>query len=262
MVIFDGKKKANEILSELKKEIKKLKVKPGLAVISVSTDSASELFIKNKKKMARKVGIKIFHYQYEARVKEEILLKKIKELNDKKEVNGIIVQLPLVKGLNTDKIINQIDLKKDVDGFRQQSQFSSPLISAIFIALKSIKGGLKNKKILALINSDIFAKTLKDFLKKEKIKISCSQDRKSSKIKSADILITVLGQPSLIQEKMVKNRIALIDAGITVEGKNKIRGDVDRESVSQKASFLTPVPGGIGPLNVALLLKNVYLSSR
>ena len=117
MVIFDGKKKANEILSELKKEIKKLKVKPGLAVISVSTDSASELFIKNKKKMAQEVGIKIFHYQYEAQVKEEVLLKKIKELNDKKEVNGIIVQLPLVKGLNTDKIINQIDLKKDVDGF-------------------------------------------------------------------------------------------------------------------------------------------------
>ena len=262
MVIFDGRKKANEILFELKKEIKKLKVKPGLAVISVSFDPASQLFIKNKKKMAQEVGIKIFHYQYGAQVKEKVLLEKIKKLNNNKEVNGIIVQLPLAKRFNTDKIINQIDFKKDVDGFRQQSQFSSPLILAIFIALKSIKGGLKNKKILALTNSDIFAKTLKDFLKEKKIKISCSQDRKTPKTKSADILITVLGEPGLIQEKMVKNRIALIDAGITVEGKNKIKGDVNQESVSQKASFLTPVPGGIGPLNVALLLNNVYLSCR
>lgn len=262
MRIFNGKKKADKINSELKRKIKKLKAKPGLAVISAGSDPASKLFIRNKKRVAREIGIKVFHYKFRNNVREEAILEKVGELNDNESVSGIIVQLPLPKRLNTNKIISQINLKKDVDGFRKKSDFSSPLISAILIALKSSGKNLKKKRIIALVNSDIFGKALKNLLKKEGIKISYLKSRKSPKIKSADVLITVLGRPSLIKSKMVKEGVVLIDAGITVRGKNRVIGDVDRKSVAEKASFLTPCPGGIGPLNVALLLKNVYLTSK
>lgn len=262
IMIFNGREKANEILSKLKEKIKRLNIKPGLAVISVGSDPASKLFIKNKKKAAQKIGIKIFYYKFKASVKEKALLERIRKLNSNRDVNGIIVQLPLPGRLNTNRIIGQINVKKDVDGFRKKSSFSSPLISAILIALKDSSRNLGKKKVIALVNSDIFGKTLKASLKKKGIKITYLKNRKSSKIKSADILITVLGEPGLIKGKMVKDGVALIDAGITVRGRNRVIGDVDRESVAGKASFLTPVPGGIGPLNVVLLLKNVYLGSR
>lgn len=260
--IFNGKSKAEEILSELKRKIKGSKIKPGLAVISVGSDPASRLFIKNKKKAAQKIEIKVFHYKFKASVKEKAVLERIRKLNADRNVNGIIVQLPLPGKLNTTRVISQISFKKDVDGFRKKSGFSSPLISGILIALKNSSRNLRKGKVIALVNSDIFGKTLEASLKKKGIKITYLKNRKSSKIKSADILITVLGKPGLIKGKMVKDGVALIDAGITVRGKNRVIGDVDRESVTEKASFLTPVPGGIGPLNVALLLKNVYLSSR
>jgi len=262
MRIFDGKRKADEVILRLKRDIKRIKVKPGLAVISVGSDPASRLFVRNKKKAARKIGIKVFHYKFRANIKEKVVLNKIRELNTNGEIHGIIVQLPLPGRLNTNRIVSQVSLEKDVDGFRKKGGFSSPLISAILIALKDSNRSLKNKKIIALVNSDIFGKTLEASLKKEGIKIGYLRSKKSPRIKPADILITVLGRPGFIKGRMIKDGAALIDAGITVRGKNKVIGDVDRKSVADKASFLTPCPGGIGPLNVVLLLKNVYLSSR
>ncbi len=262
MKIFNGKRIAEKILLDLKKRIKKERVKLKLAVISVGQDPASKLFIRNKKWAAKEVGIRVFHYKFKRSSKDEEIIQKIKKLNADSSVNGIIVQLPLPKGFNTNKIIKQVSPGKDVDGFGKMSAFSPVLPSAILIALKRSMKRPRGKKIIALVNSDIFGKTLKLFFKKEGIKISYSKDRKSPRMKSADIIITVLGAPKLIKGEMIKNGVVLIDGGITVTGKNKVVGDVSRKSVAQKASFLTSVPGGIGPLTVALLLKNVYLASK
>ncbi len=188
-------------------------------------------------------------------------------MNGAPSVNGIIVQLPLPKGLNAGEIINRISFGKDVDGFQKKTYFSSPLISAILISLKSSTKNFKSKKITALVNSDIFGKSLRRILSGEKIKINyilrkkISQINLKSKLKLADVIITVCGCPGLVKGSMVKEGVILIDGGIVVYNK-KVMGDVDQRSVRNKASFLTPVPGGIGPLTVALLLKNVYLTEK
>lgn len=237
-------------------------MKPKLAVISVGKDPASELFIRNKKRAAGEVGIKIVHYKFKNSVKEKEIIKTIQDLNNKPSVSGIIVQLPLPKKFNAEEIIKEISSRKDVDGFGKKTYFQSPLISAILIALKASTKNLKSRRISALVNSDIFGKTLKKSLNKEGFKINYLKNRKSPKIKTADILITVLGAPKLMKGKMIKKGVILIDAGITVISKNKVVGDVDRESVKNKTAFLTPVPGGIGPLTIALLLKNVYYATK
>ncbi|MFH1462260.1 MAG: bifunctional 5,10-methylenetetrahydrofolate dehydrogenase/5,10-methenyltetrahydrofolate cyclohydrolase [bacterium] len=264
MKIFNGKKEAEKILLDLKKNIKKLKTSPGLAVILVGQDRASKLFIKNKKRAAKDIGVRVVQYKFKRTAKEKEVIQKIKELNKSRSVSGIIVQLPLPKGFNAKRITGIISPEKDVDGFGKVSLFQPVLPSAISIALEKSGKSLKSKKILALVNSDIFGKTLREFFKQKRIKISYILKRKLFlvNLKSADVVITAVGCPKLIKGNMVKNGAVLIDAGIVVSGRNKIIGDVDRESVAAKLSFLTPVPGGIGPLTVALLLKNVYLAKK
>lgn len=262
MKIFNGKKKAERILSDLKKRIKKQGMKLKLAVISVGKDPASELFIRNKKIAAERIGIEVLHCKFNSKTKEREIIRQIEILNKDKEIKGIIVQLPLPSGLKAGKITGKISLHKDVDGFRKKTNFSSPLISVILIALRDSTKNLKAKKIIALVNSDFFGNVLESSLKKERIKINYLKDRKSSKIKSADVIITVCGSPNFIKGDMIKKGVVLIDAGIVVLKNKKVVGDVDRKSVAGKASFLTPVPGGLGPLTVALLLKNVYYAAK
>jgi len=260
MRIFNGKKIADETLSDLKKKIKKRGFKPKLAVISVGKDLSSELFIRNKKRAAQKIGINVLYYKLKKIEKE--IIERIEKLNSDSSVNGIIVQLPLPKNLNTSKIIGRISSQKDVDGFQKKTPFLSPLISAIQIALKSSTKTLKGKKIVALVRSDFFGRALKFSLAKEKIKIDYLKNKKTSEVRRADIIISICGCPNLIKGDMIKKGAVLIDVGITILKDKKIVGDVDRKSVEKKAGFLTPVPGGLGPITVALLLKNVYLSVK
>lgn len=263
MRIFNGKKAAEKILLRLKEKILKDKIRPVLSVLSVGQDSASELFIRNKKEAAKRIGIKINHYRFKETVSEEEMSQKIEELDNDLAVNGIIVQLPLPKKLNAKKIVGEISPDKDVDGLRKGTHFSSPLISGILTALKDSTKNFKNKKIIALVNSDFFGRVLKSYLKKEAIKINYLKNKKSPAIiKTADIIITVCGCPNLIKGDMIKKGAILIDGGITVLAGIKVVGDVDKKTVAKKARFLTPVPGGLGPLTVALLLKNVYLAKN
>lgn len=262
MKIFDGKKKADKILSDLGKIIKRERKKLKLAVISVADDAASKVFIKNKKKAAEKLGIGILHCRFNSKVKEEKVIECIEALNRDKEITGIIVQLPLPERLNAKKITSKINRKKDIDGFKNNSFFTPPLISAIFLALKDSSKSFKGKKIVVLVNSDFFGNALKVFFRKEKIKIGYLKNRKSFEIKSADIIISVCGCPNYIKGDMIKKGAILIDGGIVVLDDKKIAGDIDRNSVAGKAGFLTPVPGGLGPLTVALLLKNVYYAAK
>jgi len=269
MLIFNGKKEAEKILSDLKKRIAKEKLSPQLAAILVGQDKASELYVKLKIKAAEKIGVKLVLYKFEKGVAEEKIIRKIKDLNDDFSIHGIIVQLPLPGKFRADRIIGAVSLQKDVDGFQKNSRFSPVLPAAIFTALKKGIKTLKNKKTVALVNSDVFGRTLRSFLKKNKItasyilKSEIFRHKLGERTKSADILISVCGIPSLIKSEMIKKGAVLIDAGISYTGQmRKVSGDVDRENVMGKASFLTPVPGGIGPLTVALLLKNVFYAVK
>lgn len=255
MRIFDGKKEAEKILLSLNKKIKG-GAQPKLAVIAVAPDTASKLYIRNKKRAARKVGISVSYFELK---KEEDVIDKIHKLNSDSLVNGIIVQLPLPKNFNTDRIVQSISPKKDVDGFQKKSTFTPVLPAAILIALKRADKNIK--KATALVNSRIFGETLKYFLSKEGIKINYVLKDYIDKLPLVDILITVCGCPGFIRGDMIKKEAVLIDAGITMKN-GKVFGDVDRESVAGKAAYLTPVPGGIGPLTVALLLKNTYIAFK
>lgn len=278
MKIFDGKKNAKEILKDIGAKIKKEKIKPILAVIMVGDNESSKLYVKLKKKAAAKIGIEINEYIFDSQAKEEEIIGKIRELNDDPKTDGIIVQLPLPAIFNTDKIIEAIDPAKDVDGFHPENRrllekgktvLAPVLPMAILLAVKSaLKNESRDKKILALVNSDIFGQTLKVVFKQEELEMdylvrnTCIVLGVEKEVKSADVLIIVCGCPNFIKGDVIKEGAVLIDAGITRFHNGKVVGDVDRESVKEKASFLTPVPGGIGPLTVALLLKNVYLAAK
>lgn len=264
MRIFAGKSRAQKALLGLKKKISQGNIVPALSVISVGKNPASELFIRNKKRAAEGIGMKVNHIRFKETVSEGMIIKEIERLNKDGTVHGIIVQLPLPEKLDTGKIIGRIDPFKDVDGFRKNSRFSSPLISAVLEALKSSVKNTRGKEIVALVNSDFFGESLKRFLGEKRIKIDylLKADVRGPKIKKADIIITVCGCPNLIKGDLVKKGAILIDAGIIVLKNKKVVGDINRKSVEGKASFLTPVPGGLGPLTVVYLLDNVYLSAK
>ncbi len=277
MKIFNGKSEGEKILLKLKKALKKEKITPKLAIILVGENKASKLFIRRKKEAAKVVGIEVELYKYKKEVSQKKIVEKIEKLNKDQSVNGIVVQLPLPKNFDTERIIEKINPKKDVDGFHPLNRkllkmgkpyFFPVLPSAIWIALRKARKSYSKKKILALVNSKVFGQTLKNFLERKKIKIdyllrkNYSLSEIEKKLKSADVIITVCGQPKLIKGQMIKKAAILLDGGITLTKKGKLIGDIDRESVRKKAGFLTPVPGGLGPLTVSLLLRNVYLAQK
>ena len=282
MKIFNGKKISETILREIKEDIEREKMSPKLAVVSIDPNSQSKLYIRLKKEAASRVGINIVYYNFSKRSKEQKVIEKIKGLNNNHLIDGIIVQLPVPKNFNRDRIISSINPRKDVDGFHRENRellktgspyFFPVLPSVIFLSLRDAcpkfvrdkKGQFKN--IIALVSSDTFGSTLKYFFKGKKLDLNYFVWRKyplsqiNKIIGKADILISVLGYPKIIKGDIIKKGVILIDAGISyLEG--KVVGDVDRESVKNRASFLTPVPGGVGPVTVALLLRNVFLAAE
>jgi len=277
MKIINGKKIADKILADLKKEIEEKKLQPCLAVILVGDDAASRLYVQKKEQAAQKIGIEIKKYNLSEQTSEKEILDLIGSLNQDKQINGILVQLPLPKGLSADRIIHAIALQKDVDGFLPKSKFDSPFILSIWQALQATKENLKNKKIVALVNSDVFGLALSRFLRKKGLKdvkyikvrpfdsTTLPQDKvvvKRSDLKlKVDILISVCGQANFIKGDMIKKGVILIDGGISKQN-GKVVGDIDQESVKDKAKWLSPVPGGLGPMTVAFLLKNVVLAAK
>ena len=275
--IIDGKKIAEEILLDLRKKIIESKKIPGLAVILIGDDPASKLYVRNKEKACHKIGINCSTYLCNKdccpHASENEIIEMIKFLNNDNQISGIIVQLPLPKKFDTNKIISAIDPKKDVDGFHPKNlekmlkgnfDIMPPLIGAIIQALASEDINLKNKQVIIISNSEIFApaisKKLQDLGCITKVVSNNDKDLKTKTTK-ADILISIIGQPQFINKEMIKKDAVLIDAGITMVGK-KFKGDIDFESVKKKALCITPTPGGIGPLTVAMLLKNIYLLAK
>lgn len=273
MKLLEGKKISEKIFGDLKKKINTKRIKPGLAVVLVGDDKASQTYVFLKEKAAKKVGINFYKFKFKKNIPEKIIVEKIKELNMDKKVNGIIVQLPLPEKFNMQKIINLISPQKDVDGFHPKNlklffegkeKIWPVFPKAIIKMLEFSKLGLKNKNAIIVANSKKFGETMKKALQRKNIKnkyiLEKEFKKNPEKIKKADIVITAVGKPKMIKSEMIKTGAIVIDGGITKKNK-KTMGDVDFSSVSKKASFISPVPGGVGPVTIACLLENVYLAS-
>lgn len=263
MKIIDGKKIADNILVALNEQVKRCSHQPKLATILIGGNVASQLYVSLKAKAAQKIGVNFEKYVFGADVNEREIVKIIEKLNQDDTIQGILVQLPLPPRLATDKIIRAISLEKDVDGFLLASAFDSPFILAIWEALKATDVGLENKKMAALVNSAIFGDKLKDFFKKKNLEINVYKNdtRTKHNIGEADVLITACGCPGFIKDDMIKDGVILLDGGIAQQD-GRIVGDVDVASVKEKAGWLAPVPGGIGPITVAMLLRNIVASAQ
>jgi len=272
MKIIDGKKIAKKIRTDLKKKISKLKRKPTLAVILVGYDKSSELYVSIKKKAAEELGINFRLYKMKNKIRELKIMELISELNRDENTDAILVQLPLPKTINNRKIIAAIDPSKDADGFHPDNQKSMisgnakahPVFpEAIIRLLKSVpKSDLKKaKSAIVIANSKTFGEMIKLMLRNEKINSEyiLAKHFKSQlkKIKKADIVISARGQAGSIKGNMLKSGAIVIDGGISKKGKNVV-GDVEAESTRKTSCYLSPVPGGVGPVTVALLMENVW----
>ena len=272
--LLNGKVLADKLKEDLKKEvegyIKKGLRKPALAVVLVGDDPASQIYVKRKKESCEYVGIKSLSYHLPENTREEDLLKLVDELNNREDVDGILVQLPLPEHIDTKKIINSIDPSKDVDGFhpvnvgKLATGIGEGIIPCtplgIWIMLKHYQIDTFKKDVVIVGASNIVGKPMGlIFLKNEEATITiCHKNTKDLKehTKKADILIVAVGKPNLITEDMVKEGAVVVDVGINRLENGKIVGDVDFQNVSKKASAITPVPGGVGPLTVVSLLIN------
>lgn len=265
-VILDGQKIAQEIKRELKEKISRRHKRPGLAVILIGDDPASTLYVNLKEKACQNVGIDFHKYLSNKQCCDQInapeLIKLIKFLNNDPATDGIIVQLPLPKKYPTQKIIDAINPKKDVDGFHPKNQtVSPPTILAILELLKATQEKLAEKNTLIIGHGTVFSRDLAKVLKeKNKIKRITIKRNIPIDVKNYDLIIIALGRAKALKKSMVKPGAIVIDVGIN-RLKNKVVGDADQK-VREVAGFVSPVPGGVGPLTVACLLKNTFILSR
>lgn len=258
-MVLDGKKLSKRILNNVGNNIKKYKLKPTLAVILIGKKQESAVYVRLKQKAAKGIGIRFQKYMFENTVSQVKITNLIKTLNRNKNVHGIIVQLPLPKHLNPDYIIKTIAPEKDVDGFQHTSYFLSPTHQGIIRLLKATKQNLKNKNAIIINKNPVFYNPLILLLQQRDINAS-AKAQPTQTLKRADIIISTLGKPYCIKPEMVKKNAIVIDVGYSrVNGKPT--GDV-LPSVEKKVSYLSPVPGGVGPLTVAYLLRNVYLACK
>lgn len=272
MEIMDGKNLSNIIKDDLRKEISMYVQTPILAVITIGDDEASKVYVNNKRKSCEQVGISFMHFDYLSEVKESVVINKIKELNKDASVNGIIVQLPIPDHFNVDKIINTIDVSKDVDGLTNESKIrrmnnKSSLIpcttKGILELLDYYKINIESKRVVVVGRSELVGTpTYQECLKKNATVTICHSKTidLGSITKEADILIVATGHKYLIDKNMIKEGCVIIDVGISRDN-GKLYGDVN-PNVSDKCSYLTPVPGGVGPMTVVMLLKNTFIAYK
>ena len=287
--IIDGKEIAQNLRADLKEEIKKLKEKhnevPGLAVVQVGNVAASSVYVKAKTKSAQEVGIEVIDHHLGESISENELLKLIEKLNIQKNVNGILVQLPLPKHINEQLILDSIHPDKDADGFHPLNVGKLSIAShndenllipctpyGCLIMLKGLNIDLTGKNAVVIGRSNIVGKPMAQLLIKE----SCTVTVAHSKTKdlpdvcqNADIVVAAVGRPKMIKGEWIKKGAIVIDVGINRievetdgEKKNKLVGDVDYKEAEKNASAITPVPGGVGPMTIACLLRNTTIAFK
>ena len=278
--LIDGKSFAVQIRSEIATQVKGLLdskgIKPGLAVILVGEDPASQVYVRSKGKQTIEVGMNSYEYKLDRHVSEGELLGLIEKLNSDENVNGILCQLPLPDHLNSDLVINSINPEKDVDGFHisnvgllatgQKSMVPCTPLGCLMM-LRSELGDLSGKNAVIIGRSNIVGKPMAHLLIKDSCTVTIAHSRTKNieeLCRSADILVAAVGRPEIVKANWIKEGAAVIDVGINrvevdpeISSKGyKIVGDVDFESAKSKAGFITPVPGGVGPMTIACLLAN------
>tara|TARA_B100001540_G_scaffold267424_1_gene248970 strand:+ start:252 stop:1094 length:843 start_codon:yes stop_codon:yes gene_type:complete len=270
-MIIDGKKIAEELRVELKKKIIEFKATyksvPGLTVILIGEDPASKIYVKNKQKYAKDIGINSEVIKYSDSVDEKTVLEKISELNKDKKISGILVQLPLPKHINKKKIIDAILPEKDVDGFHPVNvgNLSSGYESKVpctplgcILLLREVEKDLKGKHAVIIGRSNLNGKPMAQLLLKENCTVTITHSKTKdlkNECKRADIIVVAVGQPKLVKGDWVKKGAIVIDVGINKTA-NGLEGDVDFGEVSKVVKAITPVPGGVGPMTIACLLSN------
>ena len=270
-MIIDGKKIAETLRQKLKKEIIEIKSSfksvPGLTVILIGEDPASKIYVRNKEKFSKEIGINSEVIKYPENIEEKEVLTKIIELNKNKKVSGILVQLPLPKHINKQKVIETILPEKDVDGFHpiNVGNLSSGYDSKIpctplgcLILLKEVEKNLSGKHAVVIGRSNLNGKPMAQLLLKENCTVTITHSKTKdlkSQCNKADIIIAAVGKPKLVKGDWVKKNAIVIDVGIN-KTSDGIVGDIDFNEVSKVARAITPVPGGVGPMTIACLLRN------
>ena len=289
MKLIDGKKIAFELEKSLKDEISNLKKlyinSPGLAVVQVGNVAASSVYVKAKTKKAGEVGIEIYDHHLSENISENNLLKLVKELNNDNKVNGILVQLPLPKHINEKIILDSIDPLKDADGFHPLNVGKLSIAShndenllipctpyGVLLMLKNLKLSLIGKKAVVVGRSNIVGKPMAQLLLKESCTVTIAHSKTldlPSLCKTADILVAAIGKPKIIKGEWIKEGAIVLDVGINRieniingEKKNILVGDVDFAEAEKKASAITPVPGGVGPMTIACLMRNTIIAFK
>ena len=271
MILIDGKKAAAELREELKQEVAELKTKynkvPGLTVILIGDMAPSQIYVRNKEKSANEVGLKSEVIKYPDTVEEKTVLEKIEELNKDETISGILVQLPLPKHIDKQKVIETINPSKDVDGFHPMNvgNLSSGYESSVpctplgcYLMIKKIEPNLSGKKAVVVGRSNLNCKPMTQLLLKENCTVTITHSRTKdlkAECLEADIIVAAVGIPELVKGDWVKKDAIVIDVGIN-KTENGLVGDVAFDEVSKVAKALTPVPGGVGPMTIACLLKN------
>jgi len=269
MALINGSEVAKRILAQVKDRIGKQDTVPGLAVLLAGDYLESEKYVGLKEARAEEVGIRFEKFLFQKTVTERELCNKIRELNSREDIHGVVVQLPLPDGLDPDKVIAVIDPEKDTDGFHEKTlkrffagtdDLCPVFPRAIRELLHETKVSLQGKSAIALVNSDRMGKVLVQALGREGLRaeyvLSSSPQEMLEKTADADVVVTACGIPNVVTAHMVSLDAIVIDGGnVHVDG--KVQGDVSRNEVEKKVSFLSPVPGGVGPVTVATLLARV-----
>ncbi len=276
-MIINGKELAKQIRSDLKKEAEVLRedgIIPKLAVIMVGNDKASEVYVRNKSKACNEVGIEFEEFLKDGNTTQEELIELIDELNKREDIDGILLQSPIPKQLDIRQAFNRIDEKKDVDGFNPinvgklaigEDCFISCTPYGVIKMLEAYNIEIEGKRAVVIGRSNIVGKPLAQCLlnKNATVTICHSKTRElESIVKEADIVVAALGRPKFVTANMIKDGAVVIDVGINRTDDGKLVGDVDFENIENKASYITPVPGGVGPMTIAMLMNNVVKAAK
>jgi methylenetetrahydrofolate dehydrogenase (NADP+)/methenyltetrahydrofolate cyclohydrolase len=276
-MILDGKTLAKKIRDELAEEVTKLKtrgIKPSLSVLLIGDNPASEIYVRNKKKAAEETGILSQVYKMDNGVPEEKVLNLLKDLNSDPSVHGILVQLPLPNHLREEKIIECIDPEKDVDGFHPENmglllkgtpRFEPCTPLGIIKILEHYNIKIEGKDAVVVGRSNIVGKPVAIMLMKRNATVTICHTRTANlpeKISRADILVVAAGKPGAVKGEWIKEGAAVIDVGINRLPDGKIAGDVEFERAVERAGYITPVPGGVGPMTIAMLLSNTVRAAK
>ncbi len=269
MILLDGKALSEKIMNNLKVKIAELDKAPTLAVVLVGTDSASQIYVNKKNECAKNLGIKSVCLNFSESITENELLAEIDKLANDDEIDAILVQLPLPKHINKNNVINKIPPNKDVDGFHPYNigcllsgvePFALPCTpKGILRLLKEYNITIEGKNVVVIGRSNIVGKPAALLILKENATVTiCHSKTKNLKdiTRQADILIVATGKPKFIDKSFVKEDAVIVDVGINRNSDGKLSGDVDFESVKDKASYITPVPGGVGPMTISMLMEN------